>query len=87
MSPAGFSGNSKTFFHNLRKVEDNMLEMPLYETNLGKAYLGDSLQLLEQLEDNAVNLAITSAPFALLRQKEYGNKKNMWIGLRILPEP
>jgi site-specific DNA-methyltransferase (cytosine-N4-specific) len=52
-----------------------MMEMPLYETNLGKSYLGDYLQLLEQLKDNAVNLAITSPPFALLRQKEYCNKE------------
>ncbi|SCW86727.1 site-specific DNA-methyltransferase (cytosine-N4-specific) [Paenibacillus tianmuensis] len=45
-----------------------------YETKLGKAYNGDSLELLDSLEDNSVNLVMTSPPFALLRQKSYGNK-------------
>jgi DNA modification methylase len=45
-----------------------------YTTDLGQAYCGDSLRLLAQLPDDSVNLAITSPPFALLRQKEYGNK-------------
>ena len=45
-----------------------------YTTDLGQAYCGDSLRLLAQLPDESVNLAITSPPFALLRQKEYGNK-------------
>jgi len=47
---------------------------PLYKTNLGEAYVGDSLDLIEHLPDNSVNLVITSPPFALQRQKEYGNK-------------
>jgi DNA modification methylase len=45
-----------------------------YETKLGKAYNGDSLDLLDTLEDNSINLVMTSPPFALLRQKSYGNK-------------
>lgn len=45
-----------------------------YETTLGKAYNGDSLDLLDNLADNSINLVMTSPPFALLRQKEYGNK-------------
>lgn len=47
---------------------------PLYSTKSGSAYLGDSLDLLNELEDNSVNLVITSPPFALLREKDYGNK-------------
>lgn len=47
---------------------------PLYKTNLGEAYVGDSLELIEHLPDDSVNLVITSPPFALQRQKEYGNK-------------
>lgn len=47
---------------------------PLYETNLGAAFVGDSLELLAKLPDNSVNLVMTSPPFALLRQKDYGNK-------------
>ncbi len=44
-----------------------------YKTGLGFAVCGDSRDLLEKLEDNSVNLVITSPPFALQRQKEYGN--------------
>ncbi len=50
------------------------LPSPLYTTQYGKAYVGDSLELLDCLSDNSVNLVITSPPFALQRQKEYGNK-------------
>jgi DNA modification methylase len=44
-----------------------------YETALGAAYCGNSVELLAELEDSSVNLAITSPPFALQRKKEYGN--------------
>lgn len=47
----------------------------LYKTNLGKAFWGDSLELIPQLEDESIDLVITSPPFALLRKKEYGNKE------------
>jgi DNA modification methylase len=47
---------------------------PLYQTQLGAAYVGDSLGLLEQLPDDSISLVVTSPPFALQRQKEYGNK-------------
>jgi DNA modification methylase len=49
-------------------------EQPLYSTNLGSAFVADSLEMLAQLPDNSVNLVMTSPPFALLRQKDYGNK-------------
>jgi site-specific DNA-methyltransferase (cytosine-N4-specific) len=47
---------------------------PAYSTNHGAAYHGDSLDLLRHLEDNSVDLVMTSPPFALLREKEYGNR-------------
>lgn len=47
---------------------------PAYSTCLGAAYCIDSLQALSELNDNSINLVITSPPFALQRQKEYGNK-------------
>ncbi len=47
---------------------------PAYTTTLGTAYVGDSLEWLPSLEDASVSLAITSPPFALLRQKAYGNR-------------
>jgi site-specific DNA-methyltransferase (cytosine-N4-specific) len=49
--------------------------IPYYETVLGRAYLGDSLKLMKQLPDSSINLILTSPPFALTRQKEYGNKQ------------
>jgi DNA modification methylase len=47
---------------------------PAYTTRLGAAYLGDSLELLPQVPDSSINLVITSPPFALQREKEYGNR-------------
>jgi len=46
---------------------------PLYETPMGKAYVGDGLDLLKRMPSESIDLAITSPPFALQRQKEYGN--------------
>lgn len=50
-----------------------MESKPLYYTKRGQAYVGDSIQLLSELEDNSVDLVMTSPPFALLRKKSYGN--------------
>lgn len=49
------------------------LPNPLYTTDYGAAYVGDSLLLLDQLEADSVDLVLTSPPFALQRQKTYGN--------------
>jgi site-specific DNA-methyltransferase (cytosine-N4-specific) len=46
---------------------------PAYKTNLGAAYVGDSRRLLAELPDNSLDLVMTSPPFALQRQKAYGN--------------
>jgi DNA modification methylase len=50
------------------------LNTPYYSTELGQAFLGDSLDLLKEIPDKSVNLILTSPPFALTRKKEYGNK-------------
>lgn len=50
-----------------------MQSKPLYRTASGRAYVGDSLELLSELPDNSIDLVMTSPPFALLRQKTYGN--------------
>ena len=50
-----------------------MTSEPCYFTEQGAAYVGDSRRLLTELEDGSVNLVFTSPPFALQRQKEYGN--------------
>lgn len=46
---------------------------PAYTTALGAAYVGDSRILLAELPDDSLDLVMTSPPFALQRQKAYGN--------------
>jgi DNA modification methylase len=46
---------------------------PLYVTQLGAAYIGDSLALMDELESDSIQLVVTSPPFALQREKSYGN--------------
>ena len=61
----------------MRQLTENFERInkkPAYATDWGKAYCGDSLELLAQLPDNSINLVMTSPPFALQRKKEYGNK-------------
>jgi DNA modification methylase len=50
------------------------IDLVAYRTELGTAYCDDSLEMLKRLPDNSINLVMTSPPFALQRQKEYGNK-------------
>ncbi len=50
------------------------LPPPVYITCNGSCYLGDSLELLRRIPGDCIDLVITSPPFALLRQKAYGNK-------------
>ncbi len=49
-------------------------QQPGYTTAFGAAYCADSRKLLAALPDDSVNLVMTSPPFALQRQKAYGNK-------------
>ncbi len=44
-----------------------------YSSALGAMYCADSLEMLSQMPDDSINLVMTSPPFALQRQKEYGN--------------
>ena len=48
---------------------------PLYCTRNGRAFVGDSREILAELPDASINLVMTSPPFALQRQKEYENKE------------
>ncbi|MCU4896399.1 MULTISPECIES: DNA-methyltransferase [Bacillus] len=51
-----------------------MLQLELaYQTRKGMAYQGNSLDLLDSLDNNSISLVMTSPPFDLLRQKSYGN--------------
>ncbi len=46
---------------------------PAYTTALGRAYHGDALDILRRQRADSVSLVLTSPPFALRRQKAYGN--------------
>lgn len=46
-----------------------------YATAKGCCIFGDSLDLLRNLEDDSVDLVMTSPPFSLQRKKEYGNEE------------
>lgn len=50
-----------------------MRSKSLYRTGKGQAFVGDSLNLLKELPDSSIDLVMTSPPFALQRQKSYGN--------------
>ena len=56
----------------------------VYRTPRGLQLCGDSTELLAHLPDRSVDLVMTSPPFALLRQKAYGNKEQdqyvEWLG-------
>jgi hypothetical protein len=45
----------------------------VYRTKLGKAVLTKAEDYLPSMQENSVDLVVTSPPFALLRQKAYGN--------------
>ena len=47
---------------------------PYYSTPMGAAYNCDAMQVLATLPADSVDLVMTSPPFALTRQKEYGNE-------------
>jgi site-specific DNA-methyltransferase (cytosine-N4-specific) len=49
---------------------------PYYSQSLGSAFLGDSRALVSEVQDESVNLILTSPPFALTRKKAYGNKSS-----------
>lgn len=70
-------------------VMDLMDSEAQYNTRLGAAFNGDSRDLLGELPDNSIDLIVTSPPFALQHQKEYGNEDqfgyNDWF-LEFVPE-
>jgi site-specific DNA-methyltransferase (cytosine-N4-specific) len=47
---------------------------PYYSTKYGEAWLGDARKLLKLMPDQSVDLIVTSPPYALLKQKHYGNE-------------
>lgn len=49
-------------------------DQKVYTTPQGTQLHGDALELLKALDDESVNLIVTSPPFALQRKKAYGNE-------------
>lgn len=45
----------------------------IYSTDKGECWSGDSLKLMKNIKNSSVDLIFTSPPYALLKQKEYGN--------------
>jgi site-specific DNA-methyltransferase (cytosine-N4-specific) len=58
--------------HGMSLPELNETE-PYYSTKHGVAYCGDSRELMTELPEDSIDLICTSPPFALLREKKYGN--------------
>ena len=54
-------------------VKDLLSQSVAYSTDSGAAYLGDSRELLGELPANSIDLVVTSPPFELAHQKEYGD--------------
>jgi len=59
-----------------------VLGSALYSTRYGSAYVGDSLELLDQLEADSVNLVVTSPPLPCNEKKATVMllRKHMLIG-------
>ena len=66
------SGQGRLMFHSVPKLVVPGFD-PYYGTDLGDAYLADSLAFLKSLPDASVNVVLTSPPYALHFKKEYGN--------------
>lgn len=56
--------------HPRQLLEDRS---PLYKTPRGAAFVGDSQELMRDLPDESIDLVVTSPPYALHFEKEYGN--------------
>ena len=67
-------GSLKLLPKDFKKFEVPKFEA-FYSTDLGTAYLSDSLEILKSIPDSSINLIFTSPPYALQFKKEYGNKE------------
>ncbi|BAU43853.1 DNA-methyltransferase [Leptolyngbya sp. O-77] len=70
------AGSKQLALFQKKKItkQSEVNRQPYYTQGYGAAYLGDSLELIQDLKDCSVNLILTSPPFALTRKKEYGNE-------------
>jgi len=56
-----------------RTMQEKPEPMEVYRTKLGRAILTHAEEYLPTMPESSVDLVLTSPPFALLRQKAYGN--------------
>jgi hypothetical protein len=52
----------------------DIIKKASYLTKKGLCFNEDSLLLMKNIKNNSINLILTSPPFALVSQKEYGNR-------------
>ena len=70
MPAAALPARFPQFEHPADLVADRS---PIYRTDLGAAFHGNSIDVLRALPDASIDLVITSPPYALHFKKEYGN--------------
>jgi DNA modification methylase len=56
-----------------QNIHQSQLYQRVFGTQYGEAIAGDSMDVLAKLPPESVDLVMTSPPFALLREKDYGN--------------
>lgn len=52
-----------------------LVATPFHSTKLGNIYHADSLDVMKSMKSGSVDLVVTSPPFGLTREKEYGNAR------------
>ena len=58
-----------------------------HKTDLGNVYHADSLDVMKAMQPDSVDLVMTSPPFGLTREKEYGKSANRHISIGSSPLP
>jgi site-specific DNA-methyltransferase (cytosine-N4-specific) len=72
-SAGGVSTQGKLPFQRDQKSPETQFD-PYFSTDLGTAYLANSLEVMKALPESSVDLVFTSPPYALHFKKEYGNE-------------
>lgn len=72
--PNSITDQSTLLFEEKSRTRLNVPSFdPFYSTDLGDAYLADSLEVLRSIPDASINAVVTSPPYALHFKKAYGN--------------
>ena len=67
-----YTGVQSTFLTNLQPGQ-----VPRYITDLGEAWVGDSRRLLKKIEDESIDLVITSPPYGLVKKRNMVTRAKM----------